>query len=116
MSKKLSYVGAIDAVLNGEITEEVTERLEALKVSLQKRSAHKQNGPTKAQRERAEVTEKVFSAMVAGTQYGSADLAGIIPEVEGASSQKITAVMKPLVADGRVTMTKVKGKAVYEIA
>ena len=116
MSKKLSYVGAIDAVLNGEITEEVTERLEALKISLQKRSAHKQNGPTKAQRERAEVTEKVFGAMVAGEEYGSANIAGLIPETEGASSQKVTAIMKALVADGRVTMTKVKGKAVYTIA
>ena len=116
MSKKLSYVGAIDAVLNGEVNDEVIEKLTALKASLVKRASHKQNGPTKAQRERAEVTEKVFGAMVAGTQYGSADLAGIIPEVEGASSQKITAVMKPLVADGRVSMTKVKGKAVYEIA
>ena len=114
--KKMSYVNAIDAVLNGEITDEVTERLEALKVSLQKRSAHKQNGPTKAQRERAEVTEKVFGAMVAGENYGSADIAGLVPETEGASSQKVTAIMKALVADGRVVAETVKGKKVYHLA
>lgn len=116
MSKKLSYVGAINAVLDGNITPEVTERLEALKASLEKRASRKPNGPTKAQRERAELTEKVFGAMVEGQEYGSADIAGIVPETEGASSQKVTAIMKALVADGRVNMTKVKGKAVYAIA
>lgn len=114
-TKKMSYAVAIDAVLSGaEITDEVRERLEALKVSLEKRNSRKANGPTKAQKERAELAERVFSAMTAGEGYGSKEIAALIPELESASSQKITALMKSL--GERVTSEKVKGKAVYKIA
>ena len=114
-NKKMSYAVAIDTVLSGaEITDEVRERLEALKASLEKRNSRKSNGPTKAQRERAELAERVFSAMTAGEGYGSKEIAALIPELEGASSQKVTALMKSL--GERVTSEKVKGKAVYKIA
>ena len=117
MSKKMSYSVALSAVLNGEeITDEVRERLEALKVSVEKRATRKANGPTKAQKERAEIAEKVFGAFESGVGYGSADIAGLIPETEGFSSQKVTALMKGLVADGRVTAETVKGKKVYTLA
>ena len=114
-TKKISYVSALNAVITGEeITDEIRERLEALKASLEKRNTRKSNGPTKAQKERAELAEKVFGAMVAGESYGSKEIAGLIPELEGASSQKVTALMKSL--GERVTSEKVKGKAVYKVA
>ena len=116
MSKKMSYVVAVESVLNGDMTDEVRERLEALKVSLEKRNARKVTGPTKAQKERMAIAEKVVSALVAGESYGSADIAGLIPETEGFSSQKVTALMKGLVADGRVNAETVKGKKVYTLA
>lgn len=116
MSKKMSYVVAVESALNGEITDEVRERLEALKVSLEKRNSRKVTGPTKAQKERAEIAEKVCNALVAGESYGSADIAGLIPETDGFSSQKVTALMKGLVADGRVNAETVKGKKVYTLA
>ena len=116
MSKKMSYVVAVENAINGQLDEETVERLGALKVSLEKRASHKPNGPTKAQRERAEVANKVAEAMVAGEQYGSADIAGLIPELEGASSQKVTGVMKGLLSAGTVKMEKVKGKAIYSLA
>ena len=113
-TKKMSYSVAVENAINGNITDEVRERLEALKVSLEKRNSRKANGPTKAQKERAELAERVFSAMTAGEGYGSKEIAALIPELEGASSQKITALMKSL--GERVTSEKVKGKAVYKIA
>ena len=117
MSKKMSYVVAVESVLSGaEMTDEVRERLEALKASLEKRNSRKPNGPTKAQRERAEVAEKVCNALVAGETYRSADISGLIPETEGFSAQKVTALMKGLVADGRVNAETVKGKKVYTLA
>ena len=115
MATKISYVSVINDVLNGvELDAERIEKLTALKTSLEKRANRKPNGPTKAQRERAEVAEKLFGAMVEGQAYGSADLVGLIPETEGASSQKITALMKSL--GERIHVEKVKGKAVYTVA
>ena len=115
MTNKISYVSVINDVLNGvELDAERIEKLNALKVSLEKRANRKPNGPTKAQRERIALAEKVFEAMEAETAYGSADIAGLIPELEGASSQKVTALMKAL--GERVHVEKVKGKAVYTVA
>lgn len=115
MSKKMSYVSAIDVVLAGsEMTDEVRERLEALKASLAKRASYKSNQPTKAQRERAVVAEKVLSAMEPSVVYGSADIASLIPELEGATPQKVTALMKSL--GESVQTSKVKGKAYYSLA
>ena len=115
--KKMSYVSAVDAVLNGAPIEgEVAERLEALKASLEKRASRKPNGPTKAQKANAELAEAIFSAMVEGEVYGTADIAGLVPALEGANPQKISPLMKGLVASGRVVGEKVKGKAVYHLA
>lgn len=114
-TSKISYVSVINDVLNGvELDAERIEKLEALKASLEKRNTRKANGPTKAQKANAELAEKIFGAMVAGESYGSKEIAGLIPELEGVSSQKVTALMKAL--GERVTSEKVKGKAVYKIA
>ena len=116
MTKKISYVVALDAVLTGaEITDEVRERLEALKASLEKRNARKA-GPTKAQKANAELAEKIFAAMETEVVYTTPAIGALIPELEGASSQKIYALVRKLVVSERVTSAKVKGKAVYQVA
>ena len=116
MTKKISYVVALDAVLTGaEITDEVRERLEALKASLEKRNARKA-GPTKAQKANAELAEKIFAAMEPEVVYTTPEIGALIPELEGASSQKISALVRKLVQSERVTSAKVKGKAVYQMA
>lgn len=115
MSKKLSYVGALEIVLNGgEMTEEVIERLTALKGSLEKRASRKPNGPTKAQIARAELAEKVFGLMEHGVEYGNAEIAALVPELEGATPQKVSPLMKLL--GERIEVSKVKGKAIYKVA
>ena len=116
MMKKISYVVALDAVLTGaEITDEVRERLEALKASLEKRNARKA-GPTKAQKANAELAEKIFAAMEPEVVYTTPEIGALIPELEGASAQKISALVRKLVQSERVTSAKVKGKAVYQVA
>ena len=110
--KKMSYANAIEAVLNGqEITDEVRERLEALKVSLEKRGSR-----TKAQKANAELAEHIYSAMDVEVVYSTADICDLLPELEGATPQKISPLMKGLVASGRVVAEKVKGKATYRLA
>ena len=115
-NKKMSYATAIDTVLSGaEITDEVRERLEALKVSLEKRNSRKA-GPTKAQKENAELAEKIFAAMEPDVVYETKAIGGLVPELSEASTQKLTALMKGLVTSERVTAEKVKGKATYKVA
>ena len=47
-NKKMSYVVAVENAINGELTPEVIEHLEALKASLAKRNARKGNGGSTA--------------------------------------------------------------------
>ena len=115
-TKKISYVSALNAVITGEeITDEIRERLEALKASLEKRNTRKA-GPTKAQKANAELVEKIFEAMEPDVVYTTADICKLVPELAEASSQKVSALMKKLVTAERVTSEKVKGKATYKVA
>lgn len=114
-TKKMSYVVAVESAINGELTPEVVERLEALKASLEKRNTRKA-GPTKVQKANAELAEKIFEAMEPDVVYATADIGKLVPELAEASSQKISALMKKLVTAERVTSEKVKGKATYKVA
>lgn len=116
MSKKMSYVVAVESAINGDLNDEVLERLTALKASLEKRANRKVEGPTKAQKANAELAEKIFSAMVEGVEYTTNEIGALVPELEGATPQKISPLMRGLVKSERVTSAKVKGKAVYKIA
>ena len=46
--------------------------------------------------------------------YTNADIAGLVPELEGATPQKISPLMKIL--GERIVAEKVKGKATYRLA
>ena len=117
MSTKITNVSALSAVLNGEeITPEIREKLEAMKASFEKRKATKRVGPTKAQIANAALAEQIAEAMEADVVYATADIAALVPELNGASSQKISPLMKKLVEAGKVTSEKVKGKATYKLA
>jgi hypothetical protein len=113
-TKKMSYVVAVEKAINGELTDEVIERLTALRASLEKRASHKQEGPTKAQKENLALAEKVLAEMEPGVNYGNAEITGLVPELEGATPQKVSPLMKML--GDRVVIEKVKGKAVYRLA
>lgn len=116
MSKKMSYVSAIDAALSGAPIEgEVRERLTALRESVAKRATRKA-GPTKAQIANAAIAEKIVAAMVSGEVYGTAEIAGLVPELEGATPQKISPLMRKLAESGQVVAEKVKGKQTYRLA
>ena len=116
MSKKMSYVSAIDAILNGEPCEgEVAERLTALRESVAKRASRKA-GPTKAQIANAEIGEAVAAAMSVGEVYTIAEIKALVPELADATPQKVGPICRKLGAAGRLTEAKVKGKGTYSLA
>lgn len=54
--------------------------------------------------------------MVSGEVYGTAEIAALIPELEGATPQKISPLMRKLAESGQVVAEKVKGKQTYRLA
>lgn len=133
-TRTLSYVNAIDYALSlmapldpeaiaiepaVEGKEPVTvaqviEKMTALREVQSKRSGKKSDAPTKAQVERAALAERVLAAMEPDKAYGTAEIAALLPELAGATPQRVTPLMKLL--GERVAVSKVKGKAVYSIA
>jgi len=108
--EKLTYTKALDVVLTGaELTDEVVEKLVALKASLEKRAATKSGKPTKAQREAAEFTETVYAAL---TDKTDAVRCGDLAKDLDVSGQKVSAALTKLVKAGRVVKVDGEKRAV----
>ena len=116
MEKKMTYAVALDKAIAAVADAEVVERLTALKASLERKRTKKTDAPSKVAVANATITEKVASVLESGASYSSADLIGIVPELEKASPTKVSVIMKPLVANGSVTVGKTKGKVIYTVA
>ena len=91
---KMTYAIAIDNAINGNITDEVREKLEALKVQLAKRNS-KERKPTKAQRENEGIKTDILGIL---TEEGKQ--CKDIAEALGISGQKCSALLKQLVDAG----------------
>jgi hypothetical protein len=113
-----TYVSVLNKVIENPInlTSEEVEKLTALRDSIAKRNATKSDKPTKAQRENAELAEKVASTMVEGVTYSIPDLCALLPELAGASSQKVGPLMQKLVDAGKAVKSVVKGHNYYTLA
>ena len=97
---KMTYVNALDVVLAGaEMTDEVKEKLEALKASLVKRNAKTgTRKPTKTQRENAEIKAQIVEFLTDKDPMK----AGEIGAAFEFSTQKASALLKQLVDEGAV--------------
>lgn len=91
---KMTYVNALEMAINGEMTNEVKEKLEALKAQLVKRASGERK-PTKAQRENEGVKSEILAVLsTEGKQCKD------IAEAVGISGQKCSALLKQLVDNG----------------
>lgn len=135
MSRKFSYVSAIDYALSvlsdmdaeavaipaegeGEAVTvgEVIEKMTALREAQVKRSTSKKvEGESKTHKANAELAEKVIAMMEPGVAYDNKGIKSLLPdELADATPQKLAPIMKCL--EGRVTASKVKGKVSYTLA
>ena len=132
--RTLSYVNAIDYALSlmapldpeaiaiepaAEGKEPITvaqviEKMTALREVQSKRSGKKSDAPSKAQVERAALAERVLAAMEPDKVYGTAEIAALLPELAGATPQRLSPLMALL--GERIVTSKVKGKNYYTLA
>ncbi len=91
---KLTYAMAIDSAINGNITDEVREKLEALKTQLAKRNSGERK-PTKTQRANEGIKGNILEAL-----SGEGKQCKDIAEAVGISGQKCSALLKQLVDAG----------------
>lgn len=118
MANKMTYIDALNTVLStATMTEEVAEKLFALRDQLMKRNSSKSDKPSKKQAENLASAEHLADVMKqvgkpsTVSEYMSAD-----PEGLGTmSNQKVSALMRVLESAGRVEKTTEKRKSYFAL-
>ena len=115
---KLTNVKALEMVLGMEEVQnntELVEKLENMKAQFEKKNASRANGekkPTKTQLENMELAEQLKELLTEEPQ-AQKDLQA---QIEVATSQKMTAIVKILVEQGVAVKETIKGVASVKLA
>ena len=106
-----------NAIVNGELNDEVIEKAKAEIVKLDERNAKRASKPSKKAIENEPIKESIANHLVDGEKH----LASEIAKSLDLSVSKVSALCRQMVADGVLTVedVKVKGKGMqksYSIA
>ena len=118
MANKMTYVDALNLVLTGAVlTDEATEKLEALRDQLTKRNSSKNDKPSKKQAENLASAEHLADVMKqVGKPSTVSEYMAVDPEGLGTmSNQKVSALMRVLESAGRVEKTTEKRKSYFAL-
>ena len=94
--------------------EEVAFIEHELELLAKKNSADKK--PTKVQVENEAIKADIVGGMEAGKQYTITDLIKSVPAIAELSNQRVSALVRQLVADGSVVRVEEKRKAYFSLA
>lgn len=114
MANKMTYATAIDFAINAIDNDEVIEKLTALKVQLAKKSSGERK-PTATQKDNIRFKDAIVSEMGDG-KYTITDIMKDVPAVAGLSNQRVSALVRQLVADGILIREEIKRKAYFSKA
>jgi|GEM_PF-1445602 hypothetical protein len=118
-NNKMTNAKAIGYVLeNCVLPEEVFEKIKNIKASLEKKSTGKKK-TTKDDLERQEIKETIFDFLSAneGSEFTITEIMHNIEGYNKYSNQKLSALVKQLVANGLVEREEdIKGKAKFSVA
>ena len=112
--EKMTNVKALEVVLAMELTDEVREKIENIRNSYIKKSATKSDKPTKTQIENAD-----FKQAILGGIDGKMTISEMIKGIDALadlSNQRVSAIVRQMVADGTLVREEIKRKAYFSIA
>ena len=117
---KMTYATALDMVLaidEVKANDELAEKLTALKESVSKKSTSKSNKPNANQRANEEIKEKIMKILFAEPTrlFTISEICKLYTDEE-LSNQKVSSLIRQLVAEDKVKRTEDKRKAYFSIA
>ena len=117
---KMTYAIALEMVLaidEVKANDELTEKLIALKESVSKKSTSKSNKPNAKQRANEEIKEKLMEILFAEPTrlFTISEICKLYTDEE-LSNQKVSSLIRQLVAEDKVKRTEDKRKAYFSIA
>lgn len=111
---KVTYVSALATVIPTIENKEVREKLEALKTSLEKKSASKgERKPTATQKANEGHKEVILNSMVEGERYTITEMCKEFPFTEELSNQRVSALITQMKKAELVERVEEKGKAYF---
>ena len=117
---KMTYATALEMVLaidEVKANDELAEKLTALKESVSKKSTSKSNKPTAKQKANEEIKEKLMEILFAEPTrlFTISEICKLYTDEE-LSNQKVSSLVRQLVAEDKVKRTEDKRKAYFSIA
>ena len=117
---KMTYATALDMVLaidEVKANDELAEKLIALKESVSKKSTSKSNKPNAKQKANEEIKEKLMEILFAEPTrlFTISEICKLYTDEE-LSNQKVSSLIRQLVAEDKVKRTEDKRKAYFSIA
>ena len=114
---KLTYAKAIELILAGEeMTAEIREKLEALHVSLTKKSASEKSMTAK-QKENAPIKEAIFAHMSADPDrlFTITEIMKEVPECAELTNQRVSALVRQFIDTNQVERVSDTRKSYFRI-
>lgn len=113
--EKMTYAQALEIAIASVTDEAVKEKLEALKAQLAKRGSSKT--PTKTQKENVLVMEQLEKALyVVHDPVTVTELINSAEALKGYTNQKVSALLRKMVEDGKVVKTTEGRKTKFSLA
>ena len=117
---KMTYATALEMVLaidEVKANDELAEKLIALKESVSKKSTSKSNKPNAKQKANEEIKEKIMEILFAEPTrlFTISEICKSYTDEE-LSNQKVSSLVRQLVAENKVKRTEDKRKAYFSIA
>ena len=117
---KMTYATALDMVLaidEVKANDELAEKLTALKESVSKKSTSKSNKPNAKQKANEEIKDKIMEILFAEPTrlFTISEICKAYTDEE-LSNQKVSSLVRQLVAEDKVKRTEDKRKAYFSIA
>ena len=110
---KLTYSQALEVAINA-VDGEVAEKLKALKASIDKKNASKgERKPTATQKANVGIKEEILVVLADGAKTVTEVAKALDGEL---SNQKVSALLRQLIADGKVERFEEKRKAYFKVA
>ena len=114
---KMTYVQALDIAINALTGSEgeVVDRLIALRASIEKKNSADKK-PTKTQLANADIRNEILALLSDGVSRTISEIAEAIPALHDATSQRVSALLTPLMKDETIVREMVKRKAYFKMA
>ena len=111
---KMTYAVALDVAINAVADEAVKEKLEALKAQIAKKSSGERK-MTATQKDNIGFKDAILEGLGDG-KYTITDIMKSVDAVNGLSNQRVSALVRQMVADGLLVREEIKRKAYFSRA